>query len=286
MNVEDMTKQLVKHLRRYDVFNVCYFDKVSLYIDEGTRESDLSRILSSNEKNKITPKEYVANSHLKQFVELFQLNKEDLKELMVIVKGDYRIVYVECSIDFMTSSEETLKKLDYFFNRHLVHEIQQAKSRAFYYEDYNDLEETIYFGPNETYRLLKYIDKPARKAEKNNPKKKCLHLEYRARGTDVVITQRIDTIKNLLNFDHFKLWDTLLDFRKLNATELGRFISMSKGEPELTRKTYGQRGKKVWDTIHSLQEYLQDNPENESAFKKINTLNVLKKLVDDAFNHT
>jgi hypothetical protein len=154
--------------------------------------------------------------------------------------------------------------------------------RLFYYNNFDNLDETVYFTPaTDKFRLLMYTDKEARKRKGL----KCLHLEYRIAGIDLVKSQGIITINNLLNFGHIQLWDNLLDFRKCNSTELGRSInpSLAANGNQPTCKTFNTWGNKESDAIYSLQEYLEKKPELESAFKELNTVEVLKKLVDNVF---
>jgi hypothetical protein len=190
----------------------------------------------------------------------------------------------------MTDDEQILDNLVYFFNRHFVHATIKNRTRSFYHHDFENLDETVYFKPEtDKLRLVMYNDKEARKAKKKRPLK-CLHLEYRIDGLDLVKDngKGIITINHLLNFNHKKLWDKLLDFRKYNSTELGRLLepSLSASEDGPTRKTFNKWGNKESDDIYSLPEYLKMKPEREPAFKEILTVGVLEKLVDDIFIDT
>jgi len=283
MKVEDITKHLIKYLSDYGVTTINYFDRANMYLDYHAREEYLSDILASNPNNKLTMKEFTPNSHLDRFLEVFQPDDDQFDQLKT-VSGNCAISHVECAFDFMTDDEQILKNLAYFFNRHFVHATVKDKVRTFYYNNFEGLDETIYFTPpTDKLQLLMYIDKEARK----NPPLKCLHLEYRIVGLDLVKNEDIITINNLLNFDHIQLWDNLLDFRKYNSTELGRLLkpSLSASENEPTRKTFNKWGNKESYTIYSLQEYLEMKPEREPAFKEILTMDVLEKLVDDIFRY-
>lgn len=284
MNVNDITKHLIKYLSHYGVTTINYFDRVNMYLDARARKDYLSDILASNINNKLTMKEFTPNSHLDRFLEIFQPDDQHFKQLKTI-SGNCAISYVECAFDFMTDDDRVLNHLAYFFNRHFVHATVKDKARTFYYNNFDDLDETIYFTPPaDKLQLLMYTDKEARKCKGL----KCLHLEYRIYGLDLVKNQGIITINNLLNFDHIQLWDNLLDFRKYNLTELGRLLepSLSASEYGPTRKTFNKWGDMESDDIYSLQEYLEMKPKREPAFKEILTVGVLKKLVDDVFIDT
>lgn len=284
MKVENITKHLIKHLSLYGVTTVNYFDRVTMYLDANTREECLSNIMDVNSKNKLTMKEMTHNSHLDRYLELFQPKDIQFEELKAI-SGNCAITYVEFAIDFMTDDEQTLENLKYFFKRHFVHPTIKGNVQIFYHYDFDGLGETEYLTSEEDdHRMVEYIDDEAR----NDPDQKCLHLEYRIVGLGSVKKQGIITINNLLNFDHIQLWDHLLDIRKYNLTELGRLLDLSlpASENAPTRKTFHKRGNKESDSIYSLQNYLKNNPERESAFKEINTADVLEKLVDDIFIDT
>jgi len=289
MKLNDITKHLITYLSDHDITTVNYFDRVTMYLDANTREEYLTNIMDANPNNKITMKEMTPNSHLDRYLELFQPKDIQFEELKAI-SGNCAITYVEFAIDFMTYDAQTLENLKYFFKRHVVHPTIKGKTRIFYHYNFKGsnggggLNETNYSSSEEDdQRMVEYIDDEAR----NDPDQKCQHVEYRIRGLNSVKNQGIITINNLLNFDHMPLWDHLLDIRKYNLTELGRLLdpSLPSSENAPTRKTFHKRGNKESDSIISLQSYLKNNPERESAFKEINTAEALKKLLDDIFDN-
>lgn len=281
MKIQNITNELLKYLSLHGVTAISYFDRVKINLDANVREEYLTELLASNKNNKLIMKEFTPNSHLDRELDLFQPSNEDFEQLKAI-SGGCAISYVECAIDFMTEDNKILENIAYLFNRNFVHYSIKYKALEFYYHNYKYLDETIYFNPKlDELRLVMYTDKPAR----NKPDLKCLHLEYRITGLGLVKDNGIITINNLITFNHEQLWDKLLDFRKCNLTELGRLLYKTQSANIIppTRKTFNKRGKKLYDNTYSLQEYLQDNPEHESAFKEIATIEVLKKLVAEAF---
>jgi YHS domain-containing protein len=134
-----------------------------------------------------------------------------------------------------------------------------------YHYDYEG--KTAYFSPKKNKeRLLFYHDKPSRTVDG----KLCLHIEYRLQALNLLKEKNIYTIHDLMDFNHSKLWNQLLDFRKVNLTELGRICS---GD-DTSRQADHKRGKKEWELIKSLQKYLSHHPERESAFTKITPANL------------
>jgi len=169
--------------------------------------------LKDNKKNKYHTEPLPHNDHFFHKLELFQPSARCLAQLAdpKIIKGDCTINYVEFAIDFMTDNLRVWKNTVRFFNRHLVH--LPGKKRANLTHHHNIEDETVYFSSTkDKKRLVMYNDKPSRKGSL----KKCHHLEYRVSGWSEVKEQSIFTIKNLINFDHEQLWDSLLDFRKPN----------------------------------------------------------------------
>ncbi|MDD5581290.1 MAG: hypothetical protein PHY16_18725 [Methylobacter sp.] len=279
MNIKNITQTLINQLSHYEVSTICYFDRIKIYLDLHATNTNLNGLLASNPKNTLIMKEFTPNSHLDKMLDLFQPDARDIKRLKV-VSGDCAINYIECAIDFMTDDTNILDSLCYFFNRHLIKATIKNYNRQFYFKEINH--QTVYFTTaTDDRRLVMYSDLLARK----NTALQCLHLEYRIEGVEWVKNEGIITVNNLINFNHERLWDNLLDLRRYNLTKLGFQAGLlplgNQNAP--SRKTLHKWGAHESKTIESLQEYLQTNPEREPAFVDIKTTKALKELVDNVF---
>lgn len=272
------TEILKTALAEYGVEIQFYFDRVHYYLDGATPEADLQPLIKSKpiredlEKNNklgwyVLPR-YV---HLDRKLELFQLHENDLANILKI-EGDYRINYVEFSMDFLCPDEKVFNLISNFFYQHLV-SISDNKPQ-FKMNTHEDGGNIFYFNHSgNKKRLLHYRDD--KNMGRMSPKKTvCFHLEYRVRGIKELKNLGVFTSQDLVNFQHENLWDSLLDLRVCNNTKLGKFFYTHK---EVTSKTLGKKGKAEAGNIQHLQKYISENPERISAFSKM-TKAKLKKL--------
>jgi len=273
-NLKTTTAVLKNQLAERGITMSYYFDRLGIYFDADTRKENIEILLEDNANNKFIWQPLPHNEHLDRKLELFQPNPHCMVQLTDpdIVAGDCAINYVEFAVDFITDNKKSLEKLVRFFNRHLVYIPSQRGSLALnHYHNVND--ETVYFtSKGDKKCLLLYSDKPARNAQ--HPF--CLHIEYRLACLKQVKNQNVITIKDLIDFDHEQLWNTLLDLRKPNLTELG--VACRNGGT--SRQADHKRGTKEWTAIKSLQQYLSLHPERESAFTKISPANLERCLGD------
>jgi hypothetical protein len=255
-------------LAKYNIETSFYFDRLSIYFDASSKKERLGKLLDDNDKNKFIWNSLPHNDFFDRKIELFQPSLRCLNDLVdpKIVGGDCAITYAEFAMDFITDDSRDLKNLVRFFNSHLVRIPNKARP---YHHDYE--EKTAYFSPQKNKeRLLFYHDKLARTVDG----KLCLHIEYRMKGLSLLKGKDIYTIRDLMDFNHHQLWKQLLDFRKVNLTELGRVCV----EGDTSRQADHKRGKKEWLTIKSLQQYLGCHPEREPAFTKITPANLGQHL--------
>jgi hypothetical protein len=273
-NLKTTTAVLKNQLAEHGITMNYYFDRLHIYFDADTRKENIELLLKENSNNKFMWQPLPHNEHLDRKLELFQPGPLCMAQLIDpdIVAGDCAINYVEFAVDFITGNKKSLEKLVRFFNRHLVHIPSQRGSLAFnHYLNIKD--ETVYFtAKGDKKCLLFYNDKPAR----NTQHPFCLHIEYRLAGLKQVKDQNVITIKDLIDFDHEQLWNTLLDLRKPNLTDLG--VACRNGAT--SRQADHKRGAKVWSAIESLQQYLSLHSAHESAFLKMTPANLERCLVD------
>lgn len=256
------TAVLENQFAEYGVKTSYYFDRLSVYFDAHSREENLEKLLDDNEKNEFFRQPLSHNEFFDRKVQLFQPSAQCLADLTNpdVVVGDCAINYAEFAVDFITDDKKILKKLVRFFNRHLVR-IPSKRSKATPYHN-DDFAKTAYFSAKgDKERLVFYSDKPARNAQGQL----CLHVEFRLSGWALLKKHNILTIGDLIDFDHLQLWDTQLDLRKPNFTELGVVCRNC----DTSRQADHKRGVKEWQAIKSLQKYLSLHPERELAFAKI-----------------
>lgn len=256
---------LKKLLRKRGVKVDFYFDRLTLYLDAKNNEQDIANLLNDNAgKNKFIREPLPHNDFYDRKIEMFQPSRQCLQNLKI--NGDCAIRYVEFALDFCTTDQNLLDALVRFFKRHLVY-ITGRHSTACC----NTVEDTVYFSnPNTKKRLVFYSDKKSRK----HRGQKCLHLEYRVDGWELVKTLNLITFADLAEFDHEQLWNRFMDLRHPHFQSLGQEL---KGN-EISRQMLHRCAKKEWQTIELLQDYLAQYPQRISAFKMFSSNQLIKCL--------
>jgi hypothetical protein len=275
MNNMKTTALLINLLADYGITTACYYDRLTIYFDGMTSEEDLALILKDNPNNKFLRQSLPHNDHFDRKIELFNPSDRCLLQLANLdrVKSDCAITYIEFSIDFMTNNLRAHNKFGRFLKLHLLHIPSNKSANSAQHHNING--ETVYFSAKEDKkRFVMYSDKSPRKGSL----KKCHHLEYRVSGWAEVKKQKIITIKNLIDFDHEMLWDSLLDLRRPNLAMLGEIS----GNRSVSRQANHKRGVKVWASIDSIQEHIKNHAEREPAFIKM-TPESLGKWLNAAF---
>jgi hypothetical protein len=278
-----MKTQILKStLAKYGVEIQHYYDRVHYYLDGATSEADLQPLVQSEAARPDLEKDnklgwYILSKHvhLDRKLELFQLSKSDLANLSKI-EGDYKINYVEFSMDFLCPSQEVYDGLTEFFHKHLV---SNDKKPYFYlYKNKGeDKSNTVYFNSQKKKKRLVYYPDP-KMGRMSSKKMWCLHIEYRVKGISEIAELEIFTSEDLVNFQHEKLWDGLLEFRvRKSQAELGRFFYPGK---QPVRQTLCKKGKMEVQKIRHLQKYLSEKPKGiKKAFPKITTGKQIHKLL-------
>jgi hypothetical protein len=274
------TQILESTLAQYGVEIQYYYDRLRCRLDSATNEADLQQLIESKaarpdlEKN--NKFRYSMLSRLFHFdvkLELFQLSKNDLTNFLKI-EGDCRINYVEFSLDLLCPSEEVFNQIVQFFHKHLVSNSEKPHFHLCENED-EDEHNNVYFNESDDKRVLVYY-RDRKMGRMSSKETWCLHIEYRVKGILELKKLGIFTSEDLVNFQHEKLWDGLLNFRFCKFyTEFGRFFYPGK---QPVPKTLSKKGKAELQKIRHLQKYLIDNPDHTSAFPEI-TDEKLQKLL-------
>lgn len=263
-------------MAKYDIQIVYYIDRLHFYIDSRTHKNKLAPILEINPKNNIEDKPLPNYDHLIKKIELFQPNIETLSAANNIVLGDYVINYIELAVDFLVPNKKALTQLQYFFDRHFVHN-RTPKNQVegdFHFVLTGDKKveckckntcvcQTRYFTPkSDINRLALYSDKPS----KTDSTSSCVHIEKRFAGINPLKKLGLYTFDNIIQFDHELFWQVHLNLRSPNYSELGRLNLFNR---ETENRANVKRGKKQWSSINNLQEYLRNNSHCEPAFKNM-----------------
>jgi hypothetical protein len=242
-----------------------YFDRISLHLDSLNCQQDITALLNDNlAKNKLLPCLLPQNEFYNQKIEMFQPSDDCLKTVQL--KGDSAIIYIEFALDFSTRNNKLFRILVKFMEKHLVHlggghGVPHCKQ----------IGDTVYYTlPKKKKRLVLYSDKLSRK----HKGLKCLHIEFRVEGWQLVKLYNIFTFDDLIAFDHLQLWENLLDLRVPIFQLLGEAV----GRSDISRQMQHRYGKKTWSEINVLQAYLATNPNHAKAFKSMSTKYLIKEL--------
>ena len=125
----------------------------------------------------------------------------------------YSISYVELSLDYVG---ESIAELDKYLRRHLCKGwVRSNKLRHF--------KSTQYVGKEgRGSELVIYSDRPSKSHKSDRP---CVHIEWRASGSQVVKKDAIaiKRFEDFLDFDHRAFWQKHFDLREIDIEKLGRF---------------------------------------------------------------
>jgi hypothetical protein len=268
----NLIAELLAILSEYGVKAVFHFDRLHLYTDAATDSRDLEWVCTSDpENNRVTPRRLPHHPDMSRMVWLSQPNKDKLIKLSSVIKGNYRINRVELAFDFYSDDRKALARLRKCLLRMLVFKKRRKdpNKNTYYYCNYKN---TIYLTPSaDKCRMVLYRRKD------QNTGKRCLHLELRLSGVEQLRRRGIETLDEMISFDHQDAWNTSLDIRKPNLTSLGKILS-SKAESRQglikTAKTWLSR-----KGTQDLQEILAENPSLETAFERFTTGESLRKFV-------
>lgn len=257
------TALIAQHLAKYGIKPLPYFDRLKIYVDGKSQIADLQALLNRNHDNHFQHSSLPQNEHLVYMLDLYLPEPEEVK---AVIKGDCAITYIEIALDLMIDCKVTNKAISGFINRHLVRIKAQRpihhkniKGATNYYSDGSDSE-----------CLVVYDDLPSRKG----PPDRCVHLENRLKEMATVKKHGLITLDDLVSFDFYRYWDTVLDLRQPNFTELGKLASGK----TMTRQAWHDYGRKEWANIKSMQQYLCLHPERVTAFPKMTSQSIIKYL--------
>jgi len=284
-NKELTMSTIQREMAKYNIQIVYYIDRLHFYTDSQTHKNKLAPILKINSKNDLKFEPLSGHEHLSKKVELFQPALETLIAANNIVSGDYAITYIELAIDFLVPNKKALTQLQYFFDRHLVHNRTSKKPAEgdFHFVLTGDKKveckckstcicRTRYFTPeSDKKRLAMYSDRPS-KTDNTSP---CVHIEKRFQSLIHLKKLGLYTLENIIQIDHEAFWQEHLDLRSSNHSELGRLNLFYR---ETGDRANVKRGQKQWTSINNLQEYLGNNSRCEPAFKNMSESKLEKYL--------
>lgn len=283
---KELLHVLLDYTQKHGINHHTYIDRLTIYFDSRASSADLVKLESLSKKNQLTcPCQMKGYMHFDRKLELFQLDKKAIKLLQRVcsTEADYRITYIELSLDFFSKNVEKLKNLRMFFNKCLVRKRKSKNGKSYYFTpyidedtDYQSIPENICFDSGITFLTHYYNQKIQDKVRfalygedddyRWDESYGYVHLEYRYSGLDAVKSLGIITARDLVVFDHLNYWCERLDLRHPILKELGRF--KSKGE---SAQSLNNNGKKLFNSIVSLQAYLSFHPNHSACFEPITT---------------
>ncbi|MGB7543937.1 MAG: hypothetical protein WBM28_18210, partial [Burkholderiales bacterium] len=120
---------------------------------------------------------------------------------------------VDCAFDFLTSNHAKAERLQLYIDARWYKPYHREKHGVEIFA-----QATTYLGfKNWKSRYVTYADKPSR--HMGGP---CCHLECRFQSARVVAALGIDSIKDLLAFDHKAFWEKRLRLYEYDLEELGK----------------------------------------------------------------
>jgi hypothetical protein len=252
-----------------------HYDRIKLYVDSASRQSQLEQASAGNEKHNIIARALSHHDTMVLMIDARQPNKAYLKRLGKAVVGDCVVNYVEFAMDIIGDDAGPVAKLRTLLNGLLTFERNSKQGRYFYY---NHSEETYYFGNRYNHKevLVVYSDKDS-KIAKGQP---CVHIELRLYGSEIIKKQGLYTIEDLVDVSHQQIWDKYLDLRDVSYTELGRLVSPTK--KDLVDSSLLRHGKKFFDKFGGSQALLNEHPHLAEAFTPIQERRKFESRLDKA----
>ena len=254
-----------------DIFTKCleergfevkfYYDRVKLYVDSTVQNRVLNNIKSCGGEQKIESRALMHYDIMNRLIDVRQPGIQYFEELKSALTGDYLLNYVEFAMDIISDNKINVRKLRRLLNELWVFERKRCDLR-FYHGIMN---KTHYFGRRYHHKdvLAIYSDRKSKVAKG----KYCVHIEMRYTGSKMLKDLGIYTVQDLIDFDHEKLWDKLIDLRDAHYTELGRLLFEE--ESGLSDSTLSRYSKHFLNTFVGLQDLLMKNPGFAGAFPSI-----------------
>jgi hypothetical protein len=255
-------------LSNYRIATRFYIDRIRIYFDARTSHDELFKLMETQESyNSVQTETLPKYPWMDRMIDLLQPDRKTLKQLGRTPQGDYVINYIELAFDFIPETREQRLQLRKFFEHHLVHEQPKRQGSSYPYRRYR---RTLYFGrQDEAVRLALYSHR------KKGNARRCVHLEYRFQGRATLKKLGILTMKDLLSFNHEAFWESRLDLRYANLTELGKLLPF-KGK---SRRGAIKHAQVFMENLSNVQKLHQQHPDYISGFKRIATKDRLRKCL-------
>ena len=146
---------------------------------------------------------------------LHQPTPKALTYLHEITGGTYLINHVALALDYITQSLSDAELVHDFFVRHLVKR-GRGKQKTCGYKNTHYSSQEAWVNNN----IAMYADKPPKITGGS-----CCHLEWRSNKKDPVEKHGINSLLDLIDFDHHAFWKKNMRLRELNIIKIGKVPS-------------------------------------------------------------
>lgn len=162
------------------------------------------------------------------------------------------ITYVEIALDLLADNDqdsnrwkiELLKSVRMRYQRNVVLQSEDG-----------DKDGAHYFGRRRDRNTLAvYADNPSKLnvANAKGNDSPCLHIEWRASGSDALFALGIVSIEDLIKFDHEAFWNEGLCFYRMpRRTELGRILTRAATQREDVGDAALRKRARNWEALNS-----------------------------------
>lgn len=238
-------------------------DRLILWVDIPLQLSDLPTTLSKEPS--VTSRRMRMNPQWKSKIELSQPNHSDLSKIHKDFAGYVQFLpnYVELNVDLLTNSHTRACS---FKNKLLsVARFLHVQNRVSVHET------TLYVGKRkEPHVIALYCDKPSKDSRANSypALNSCMHLEHRLYGAPSLASHGINSLEDLLSFDHASFHNRMQRMQVLpSQTQLGALLASITNEPHSSADAALRKRARTWQKRHivddafCLHNALRDTPE-------------------------
>ncbi len=205
-----------------------YFDRMRIWlVDPLTKtqikrlQIDRSRLRKKNQPAKFDPR-------YRQRLDIYTASPATLRAF-VALRPVHLLTYFESALDWPFANPMLCREANDFFDRHFVKRFHRGEAGVRFYKGV-----TRYTDPRRAAsNVVSYADRPSRITGEVD----CLHVEYRLRRRAF---QRlgINSVADLLAFDHYAFWQARLRLADLKYGTVGRRYLQSRS-----------RGRRFWSSI-------------------------------------
>jgi hypothetical protein len=229
------------------------FDRVELWLDQPQMPISLKRLKKHCTDATAIVQQMPFNARWKLKLELFQPTSRCLRLLEQALGHNIAAVltYVEIACDTPPATNAiTQRRCDAFL----------AFARVRYQRNpFKPLYSTWYCGLGDgkdrpANVLTVYADRPSKinNARPDDDDPPCLHIEWRATGSDALAQLGIVTLADLIHFDYQQFWDKHISIYRLpKPTNLGRLLAKASGADTNVSGSALRKRAASWITRHS-----------------------------------